>query len=705
MKTFHKILFVSFILSLGSIAALKAQRPARCGTDILLQKEISIPEGRQRIEAFNSQIRNWVRHNSNRTTSTTYIIPTVVHVIQESATDYPSDVCIHNQIDILNEDFSASNADTALVPSEFESIIGNAGIEFCLASVDPQGNPSTGIVRIVDSTNANHSMSNQSQMKALSQWDPNRFLNIWITKTISGDILGYATFPTTLNSNPSLDGVVLNGEYVGRNGCGSAPYDLGRTATHEVGHWLGLYHTFQGQCAGTSQVDCASSGDEVCDTPPTFDPNFGCPTEQNTCTETPIDQNDNTHNYMDYGDDNCILMFTEGQVTRMQGVLTNIRSNLWSQANLASVNCGCSAATPCSPTANFTADNTIACTNQIINFFDLSSGPATGWNWNFPGGSPPTSTLENPSVVYSAPGTYDVTLTSANNLGSNTVTLATYITIDSPSFPPVQEDFESATLPVNWQFSNPDGSTTWDLFTNIGSSGTQCVWMDNWDYHSNGTEDEMISTIIDMSNYATGELTFDLSHQRASFSYDTLEVWVSMDCGSTWTKEWEATSSDSLATISGIGFATPFTPTSSADFVTKVIDISPYLGSDQMKIKFVCRAGSGNSLYLDNINISALVGRTDRGKGPLWNMDVVPNPFQNEFSVHYSLPSKTDLNFRLLDLSGRTIYATDLHNQVPGHHTFDFPGDVVDQLSAGFYYLLGSSELGNISRKVVRLKY
>ncbi len=405
MKSFYTQLFAIFGILFVSFGNSYAQHPQHCGTDLLLEQEMSTPEGQARIQAFNDDIRNWIQHNAGRTTQATYVIPTVVHVIQEDATEYPSDACILNQIDVLNEDFQAINADTALVPQDFKPLIGNCDLEFCLATVDPQGNPSTGIIRIIDPTNANHSMSQSSQMKALSQWDPTRYLNIWITKTISGGILGYATFPTALTSNPNEDGIVLNGEYVGRNGCGAAPFDLGRTATHEIGHWLGLYHTFQGGCAGTTAVDCSTSGDEVCDTPPTSSSNFGCPSVQNTCTETPTDMNDNTHNYMDYGDDACIIMFTEGQVDRMQAVLNTTRSNLWSQSNLSSVNCGCSAATPCSPTANFQADNVIVCANQIINFTDLTSGPATSWSWTFPGGSPPTSTLENPAVIYSAPGT------------------------------------------------------------------------------------------------------------------------------------------------------------------------------------------------------------------------------------------------------------------------------------------------------------
>lgn len=704
MKRLYNFLSTALVLLLGSGSGLMAQQPVHCGTDLLLQEEMSTPEGRQNIEQFNTQIRNWVQNNAGRTSSATYVIPTVIHVIQESATDYPSETCILNQIDILNEDFGAYNADTALVPQEFKSIIGNTDLEFCLASVDPQGNPTNGIIRIVDPTNANHSMSNSSQLKALSQWDPTKYLNIWIPKNISGGILGYATFPTGLAGNPANDGVVLNGEYVGRNGCGAAPFDLGRTATHEVGHWLGLYHTFQDGCSGTSAADCASSGDEVCDTPPTASSNFGCPPQQNTCTETPVDMNDNTHNYMDYGDDNCIIMFTIGQADRMQAVLNTTRANLWSQANLADANCGCSAATPCSPNANFTADNTIVCANQIVNFTDLSSGPATSWAWTFQGGSPGTSTLENPSVIFSSPGTYDVTLTSTNALGTSTVTQTTYITVASPSQPPVMEDFEATTMPVDWQVFNPDNTTTWQLYTGTGSSGSQCVWMDNWDYTSNGTEDALISTIIDLANYGTGDLSFDYCYQRASFTFDTMSVWLSSDCGTTWNKEWEKFGGTDLANVGGVGISTPYTPTGASDFTTESIDLVNYLGSDQVKVKFVNLAGSGNSLYLDNININAIVGRPDPGNGPLWNMNIVPNPFQESFTVQYSLPSKVDIHFSLVDLNGRVIYATDLRNQAPGQHSFDLPAEIVEGLGAGFYFLRGDSEIGNISRKVVRMK-
>lgn len=701
-KTTLYFLTAFLVISGNLFNGLQAQQPVKCAFDEKMAEETSTPEGQARVDAFNNQIRSWIQDNGNRTTQAAYVIPTVVHVIQESAVDFPADVCILNQIDILNEDFQKLNADTSLIPLDFQPLVGNVDVEFCLATKDPMGNPSTGINRIVDAGNANHSSANEAQLKGLIQWDPTKYFNIWIVKTISGGVLGYATFPTALGSNPGEDGVVLNGEYVGRNGCGSAPFDLGRTATHEVGHWLGLYHTFQGGCSGTSAADCSSSGDEVCDTPPTASSNFGCPAVQNTCTETPTDMNDNTHNYMDYGDDNCIIMFTEGQSTRMQAVMNTTRANLVSVANQGAAGCGCSALTPCSPTANFTADNTIVCPNQIVNFTDLTSGPATSWAWTFPGGSPATSTLQNPAVIFSAAGTYDVTLTATNSLGNGSATQTAYITVAASTMPPVQEGFEMVSMPADWQISNPDNSTTWEIFSTIGSTGSQCAWMDNWEYSSTGTPDALISGIVDLSNYGTGDISFDYSYQRASFTFDTLKVYCSSDCGTTWNLEWEKAGGD-LANVGGVGIANPFTPTAATDFSTISIDLTNYLGSNSFKVKFENYAGSGNNLYLDNINISALVGKPDPTRGPLWSLNVVPNPFQDEFSIQYSLPSKTDIRFTLLDLSGRVVYTADMNNQAPGQHTLALPQEVMANLGSGLYFLRGSSELGNISRKLVKI--
>lgn len=689
------------LLTLSAIAlgqgAAQAQRG--CGTDILLEQRNSTPEGRDQIAAVETQIRNWIHQNAGQRSATaTYIIPTVVHIVQETATDVMPDACVYSQIEVLNEDFQKLNADTTVVPAIFSSIIGNCEVEFCLATIDPNGNPTTGITRTVSPSDANHSMSNSASLKGLIQWDPSKYFNIWVPKTISGGILGYATFP---GGAPSEDGVVVNGEYFGRTTCATPPYALGRTATHEVGHWLGLYHTFQGGCAGTTQFDCATSGDNVCDTPPTASSNFGCTTNQNSCTETPTDMPDQTVNYMDYGDDNCIVMFSQGQVDRMQGILNTTRASLISQANHSATGCGCSSLNPCTPIANFNADNVTLCPGQTVQFTDLSNGPASAWSWSFPGGNPSSSTLQNPTVTYASSGTYDVSLIVTNSLGNDTELRTSYVSVVQAAQPPVQQGFET-TLPADWAIINEDNQDTWGVNTAVFSEGFQCMAIDNWVYQATGTVDEISTNIIDLSTYATGELTFDYSYKRNSFRFDTLNVYFSADCGESWDLVWSKGGPD-LATVAGVSIATPWVPSGSADWLTESIDLSSYLGTDGFKAKFSNVGWQGNVLYLDAINLSAAVSAAGALSGPQWNMEVQPNPFSSELLVNYELKSRTDIEFVLTDLNGREIYRSGMLRMAPGSHQFELPGEVSGSLGGGIYFLQGRSDQGNVTQKVVKM--
>lgn len=682
---------------------MSADAQRSCGTDLLLEQDKSTPAGQQRFASFEAKLKKWIDDNGGQRTATaTYIIPTVVHVVQESTTDEISDACVLDQIRILNEDFQAMNADLSVVPSVFQSVIGNCDVEFCLATIDPTGSPTTGITRTVDASNANHSMSNSSQLKGLIQWDPNKYFNIWVPKNISGGILGYATFP---GGAASEDGVVVNGEYFGSGTCSSPTYDLGRTATHEVGHWLGLYHTFQGGCAGTTAADCASSGDNVCDTPPTASSNFGCPSDPNnppnTCTETPTDLPDQTVNFMDYGDDRCIVMFSQGQVDRMQGVLNTTRANLVSQANHSATGCGCSSLNPCAPIANFSADNRQICSGQTVQFFDQSTGPATSWSWSFPGGTPSTSTSQNPTVTYSGSGAYDVSLIVTNSLGNNTALETSYVTVVTSTPPPIAEGFESS-LPADWQFYNEDNQGTWAISNTAASTGSQSIVIDNWAYQAGGSSDEIISNLIDLSTYATGEMTFDYSYQRASFEFDTLNIYFSGDCGETWDLVWSKGGSD-LATVTGVGIASPWLPTSSADWLMDSLDLTSYLGSDGFKFKFSNVGWGGNILYLDNINLSALVNTDNPAEGPQWSMETQPNPFQKELSVQYEVRQKTDIEFVLMGVDGRELYRAEALRLTPGSHRFELPSHVVESLENGVYFLQGRSGLGSVTKKVVKL--
>ena len=240
---------------------------------------------------------------------TLYEIPVVVHVIEHTnGNGQISDALVHSQIDILNEDFRAiagSNGDNGT----------DALIQFYLATEDPQGNPTTGITRTVNSTWFNDGGSYWNTLA----WDPDTYLNIY-TNSASG-ALGYVPFlPAGGSPGATNDRVVCLWSAFGRNAPYGPPYDQGRTVTHEVGHYLGLDHTFSGGCVSG---DCYSTGDLICDTERESSPVFGCPGSSNSCsTPDPYD------NYLDYSDDLCMERFTPEQINRMRCTIENYRPNL-----------------------------------------------------------------------------------------------------------------------------------------------------------------------------------------------------------------------------------------------------------------------------------------------------------------------------------------------------------------------------------------
>lgn len=226
-------------------------------------------------------------------------IPVVVHVIYSNAQENISSTQIQSQIDILNEDFNAQNSDINQVPSEFAGVVADVEINFQLSQV----------IRVSSSRT---SWGTNDEMKLASNGgsdvvDPANNLNIWVCN-IGGGILGYAQFP---GGSASTDGVVISPQFFGNTGYVQAPFDDGRTTTHEVGHWLNLRHIWgDGRC---------NRDDFVTDTPTSDRPNYGCPNYPTVHCRT----NDMTMNYMDYVDDNCMYMFSQGQSDRMRALFAS----------------------------------------------------------------------------------------------------------------------------------------------------------------------------------------------------------------------------------------------------------------------------------------------------------------------------------------------------------------------------------------------
>lgn len=267
--------------------------------------------------------------------STNVTIPVVVHVVYNTAAQNISDAQIQSQIDVLNTDFRRLSAEIAGGPSVFTGIASDTHFQFALAKRDPDCNPTTGIIRTNTSV-ASFSHSNTSSSATVRNpvkfdssggddgWPSDRYLNIWVCN-LGGGLLGYASFPSDMATRPAEDGVVIDYAYFGTNGTATAPFDLGRTTTHEIGHWLNLRHIWGDD---SSEPDiCSPYHDFVSDTPNQGTENYGCPAFPHvSCSNGP--NGDMFMNFMDYTDDACMYIFSNGQGDRMDATFWTTRASL-----------------------------------------------------------------------------------------------------------------------------------------------------------------------------------------------------------------------------------------------------------------------------------------------------------------------------------------------------------------------------------------
>ena len=245
-------------------------------------------------------------------------IPVVVHVVYKKTSENISDAQIKSQITVLNKDYRATNTDKSKVPSVWKNLVADAGIKFVLATKDPKGKTTTGITR-TKTTRTSFGTGDTVKATAtggIDPWPTSKYLNIWVC-TLGGGLLGYAQFP---GGPPQTDGVVILNTAFGTQGTATAPFNKGRTATHEIGHWLNLRHIWGDteDCSGTDYVD---------DTPNAMGPNYNKPVFPHiSCKNGP--NGDMFMNYMDYVDDASMFMFTTLQVARIQAALSNQRNTL-----------------------------------------------------------------------------------------------------------------------------------------------------------------------------------------------------------------------------------------------------------------------------------------------------------------------------------------------------------------------------------------
>jgi hypothetical protein len=298
---------IAIIFSLLSLATATAQRI--CATPEYKTQSIQAnPALQATFNSIEQQIANVSGRVARDTTSNELIsIPVVIHVIYNTADQNISDAQILTQIAALNNDFAYQNADKVNTPAAFKNLAADIRIKFCLAQVDAKGNRTTGIIRIntkVSSFSADDAMKFSLQ-GGDNAWDSKKYLNIWVCN-LSGRSLGYATTP---GSEFDKDGVVIAFDAFGTKGTLRPTFNKGRTATHEIGHWLGLKHLWGDAVCGDDMVD---------DTPNQKSYNYGAPSFPKMSPCSPNANGDMFMNYMDFSDDATMNMFTIGQKRRMR---------------------------------------------------------------------------------------------------------------------------------------------------------------------------------------------------------------------------------------------------------------------------------------------------------------------------------------------------------------------------------------------------
>lgn len=246
-------------------------------------------------------------------------LPVVVHVVGYEGYQPITEAQVIHQIDVLNNDFAGKGENISKLSDEFENLVTDTGLRFCLAKTDPKGNPTSGITYTtttvpdigIKKADFNRGFVHYDKLGGKSGWDPARYINIWVCE-YGSSILGSATFPG-MSPFPEESGIVLDIRYFGSLGDASRVSHFGRghTLTHEMGHFFGLFHIW-----GHDEASCSDS-DEVEDTPNASGPWFGCPSGvQSSCSTSNMYQN-----FMDLTDDRCLAAFTHGQAMRMQGTI------------------------------------------------------------------------------------------------------------------------------------------------------------------------------------------------------------------------------------------------------------------------------------------------------------------------------------------------------------------------------------------------
>lgn len=654
--------------------------------------------------------------SSHRVAATVYTVPVVFHILHQGGSENVSDADIYTAMAQINKDYSKLGSDVGTINSSFSSLYVDAEIRFELAKKDPNGNCTNGIIRHFDA-NTNWDQTNTAAYaysgNGTNRWPVNKYLNIYIVKCIasstspcpptSGIIVGYTYLPGSAPAN-NADAIVYRYDFL-------ATGTEARSLSHEIGHWFNLKHTF----GDTNNPGVTCGDDGVTDTPQTKGYFSTCP-GANAGPFTGCTTSENIENFMDYS--SCPKMFTQGQVTRMRAAIINStggRNNLWTTTNLAFT--GITPGYTCAPIADFKSNKITLCSDNSnsITYTSLSQVGATGsLAWTFQGGTPATSTATAPVVVYNTPGTYSVSLVATNSTGNSTLNKLSYVNIInawSPYTAPITEGFDASALPSDLLISNSNaGSITWTQNTSNGANGTaKSIYLNNASQSNTAGHLDIFETpIYDCHNTTGLSLSFYYAYaKKTATQADTFKLQLSTDCGGSWQNVLGYPSCATMASNSGGTTASAFNPTAS-QWKQHVISsallnaTSPNPNNKQsVKFRFYFKSdatvGSSNNLFIDQINLSGVVGINELENE--LQLLIYPNPTNTSSTLSFNLYNNQKVKINVIDNVGRILESSD--NVSLNGNTASYVINKNGNLAKGMYFVNLEINGSIITKKII----
>lgn len=725
-KIFLRIIWSLFFV-VFFISGLSAQK--RCGTEeveaIRRVNNKYVPSIKEFEKWMHLELQkapdNQVLLKTNDVDDPPRLIPVVVHVLHKGEAigtgSNLSDNQILSQIDVLNEDFQRHNTDTVLTQEQFKPIAGRMNVTFVLAKSDPDGNPTSGIVRIRGSRDS-WDPYQRELICAESYWPAEDYLNIWVCD-LERNFLGISQYPDINlpglgdedTDNRLTDGIIIDysvfGSIIKDPEADLLPlYDRGRTTTHELGHFFGLRHVW-------GDSDVCGPDDYVDDTPQSNENyNAQCPVTARSC-----DSDDMFENYLYYTKDACMNAFTIEQINRMEVVLTNAprRNSLINASGInppsgefydlaisdlvlpGVVNC----ASNTEVVVKVQNLGTITAKNFTLHYktYELSGA------FDYQGDS-----LKSGQIIEITAGQLPMTAGDYKldleleitddevdvNPGNNVLSHRFSVN-NSRDFIPYRERFDDLNLSdTEWVVINENDDITWQIKTAPSNEqGNTSAYINLYDYTKLLAKDWLISPALDFSGAHNASIFFNTSYGRRTGRNDVLQVLVSDNCGQSFDYLVYTLSSQDMSNVISDN---PWVPTGGDDWKEFSVDLQPFAGMSDIRIAFVSVNQHGNNLYLDNIELftdkKEDVKRLDENSFMLY-----PNPAEGTFSLTLYLSEREDIEVTVFNDKGRKIYHNTFIDALNQTYNFDMNGK-----ASGLYFVRLSGKHSTSTKKLLLMR-